>query len=114
MVSKVPILRVSFGQKKKVTPECHWSIRPEGEVWKAMLQGLEERLLIGICYSNQVVLTLFRPALGNWEVSNASKSFGRRSLVMAEVKLNQSHENEVYIIQYNTIPLAIGFLLICN
>ena len=49
------------------------------------------------------MLTLFRPALGNWEVSNASKSFGRRSLVMAEVKLNQSHENEVYIIQYNSI-----------
>ena len=85
MVSKVPILRVSFGQKKKVTPECHWSIRLEGEVWKTMLQGLEERLLIGICYSNQVVLTLFRPAPGNWEVSNASKSFGRRSLIMAEV-----------------------------
>ena len=84
MVSKVPILRVSFGQQKKVTPECHWSIRLEGEVWKTMLQGLEERLLIGICYFNQFVLTLFPPLLGNWEVSNASKSFGRRSLVGAE------------------------------
>ena len=87
MVSKVPVLRVSFGKKKKGTPElpeCHRSIRPEGEVWKTVRQGLEERFLIGICYFNQFVLTLFPPLLGNWEVSNASKSFGMRSLEEAE------------------------------
>ena len=83
VVSKVPVLRVSFEEKKKVTPECHRSICLEGEVWKTMW-GLEDRLLIGVCYFNQFLLTLFPPLLGNWEVSNASKSFGRRSLV-AEV-----------------------------
>ena len=44
MVAKVPVLRVSFQQKNERTPECHWRIRPEGEVWETMCRGLEERL----------------------------------------------------------------------
>ena len=77
------MIMVSFGQKRKGTPECHWSIRPEGEVWKTMRRGLEVILIFS--NSDQVVLTLFAPLLGNSEVSNASKSLGRRSLVAAEV-----------------------------
>ena len=60
-----------------------------------MWQGLEERLLIyTVCHFNQLVLTLFPPSLGNREVSSASKSFGRRSLV-AEMSLNQSQGDEL-------------------